>query len=583
MRWAQLRTILWLRWRLTRNQWSRRGGLDAAITMLAVALGGAVGVLGGLGGLAAGALALAKTPPEAMLGVWDAIVLAFLFFWMIGIVSDIQRSETVDVGRMLHLPISLKGIFLINYLVSHFNLIIILFVPGMVGLALGLTLGKGVSMIWLLPLVLGCIFMITAWTYYLRGWLVTLMVNKRRRRAVIAGITMTFILVCQLPNLFMHVVHDRDRPRSEVNAPPRPDAPTTTEPEAPNKREIPQMILLAHKVVPFLWVGNGALSLAQGNLWPAVLGAAGAFGLGALGLGRAYRATVRFYQGLATGGRTARRRKRPKPVVARRSHFVEKTVPGVPPEAGALALASLRSLTRATEVKMALATNFIMLLFFGGMVLFKRSASVSDGIKPFIAAGAVTFMFFGMSTLMFNQFGFDRAGFRTFVLSPAPRERILLGKNLGILPIVVGTGSILLVLARWAVGIPWLVVLAASLQLGSAFFLLSMVGNLMSVLVPYRIAPGSLKPTKVPAVTTLCIVLSHMLFPTAVAPIFLPALSGLLCAQARWLPAAPVNVVLSAAMLVLLAFLYRLTLPGLGRLLQRRETKVLDVVTQEIE
>jgi hypothetical protein len=258
-------------------------------------------------------------------------------------------------------------------------------------------------------------------------------------------------------------------------------------------------------------------------------------------------------------------------------------VPGVPAEAGALALASLRSLTRATEVKMALATNFIMLLFFGGMVLFKRSTSVSEGIKPFIATGAVTFMFFGMSTLMFNQFGFDRAGFRTFVLSPAPRERILLGKNLGILPIVAGIGLILLVLAKLAVGIPPLVVLAASLQLGSAFFLLSMVGNLMSVLVPYRIAPGSLKPTKVPALTTLFIVLSHMLFPTAAAPIFLPALSGLLCAQARWLPAAPVNVVLSAAMLVLLAFLYRLTLPGLGRLLQRRETKILDVVTQEIE
>jgi hypothetical protein len=343
------------------------------------------------------------------------------------------------------------------------------------------------------------------------------------------------------------------------------------------------MILLAHRVVPFLWAGNGAMSLAQGRPMPAVLGAIGAFGLGALGLGRAYRATVRFYQGRATGGRIARKRKKPKPAVAIRSNFLEKTVPAVPPEAGAMALASLRSLTRATEVKMALATNFIMLLFFGGMVIFKRSTRLPEAIKPFIATGAVTFMFFGMSTLMFNQFGFDRAGFRTFVLSPAPRERILLGKNLGVLPIVAGIGSILLVLAKFAVGIPWLVVLAASLQLGSAFFLLSMVGNLMSALVPYRIAPGSLKPTKVPAVTTFFIVLSHMLFPAAVAPVFLPALSGLLCAQARWLPAAPVNLVLSATMLVLSACLYRLTLPGLGRLLQRRETKILDVVTQEIE
>ena len=40
----------------------------------------------------------------------------------------------------------------------------------------------------LLPLVLGFVFMVTAWTYCVRGWLAALMVNKRRRRAIVEPI-----------------------------------------------------------------------------------------------------------------------------------------------------------------------------------------------------------------------------------------------------------------------------------------------------------------------------------------------------------------------------------------------------------
>ena len=45
MNWEQLKTVLWLRWRLTRNQWARSGGLGAAIAVL-VGLGAFV--LGGI-------------------------------------------------------------------------------------------------------------------------------------------------------------------------------------------------------------------------------------------------------------------------------------------------------------------------------------------------------------------------------------------------------------------------------------------------------------------------------------------------------------------------------------------------------
>ena len=394
MDWSQLGTILWLRWRLSRNQWCRGGKLNALLTTIAVGIGLAIGAAGGLGGVLAGTFALAKASPLVMLAVWDGIVAAFLFFWMIGIVTEIQRSETIDIGRMLHLPISLRGIFLVNYLASHLTLSIILFLPAMLGLCLGLILGGEWSMIWMFPLVLGLAFMVTAWTYCLRGWLVTLMVNKRRRRAIIAGITFTFVLLSQLPNLLGNFLHDpeRHRPRPAISAPP--DGQTATRPVGGDKVRLPPTVLAAHKYVPFLWVGNGAMSLAAGNVWPAVLGAAGAFGIGGLGLRRAYRTTLRFYQGQArrpSGGQAASKKSAQRPKAAKVTAgrtLLERRLPGVPDEAAALGLAFLRSMMRAPEVKMALATNFAMLLIFGAMILLRRSAALGDPVKPFILTGA---------------------------------------------------------------------------------------------------------------------------------------------------------------------------------------------------
>jgi hypothetical protein len=524
-----------------------------------------------------------------MLAVWDGIVAAFLFFWMIGIVTEIQRSETIDISRMLHLPISLRDIFLVNYLASHLTLSIILFLPAMLGLCLGLILGGRWSMIWMFPLVLGLAFMVTAWTYCLRGWLVTLMVNKRRRRAIIAGITFTFVLLSQLPNLLGNFLHDpeRHRPRPAISAPP--DGQTATRPVGGDKVRLPPTVLAAHKYVPFLWVGNGAMSLAAGNVWPAVLGAAGAFGIGGLGLRRAYRTTLRFYQGQArrpSGGQAASKKSAQRPKAAKVTAgrtLLERTLPGVPDEAAALGLAFLRSMMRAPEVKMALATNFAMLLIFGAMILLRRSAALGDPVKPFILTGALVFTFLGMSQLMFNQFGFDRGGFRQLVLLPVPRKWILMGKNLAFLPIALGMGLIILVLATLALRISLMVFLAAGFQLAAAFLIVSLGGNLLSVLVPHHVAAGSLKRTKTSAMTTVQIFVSRLLFPAVMMPLFIPPLLGLLLSHLDWLPAALVNLLLSAVLSGLLALLYRLSLAPLGELLQQRERQILQVVTEEVE
>ena len=196
---------------------------------------------------------------------------------------------------------------------------------------------------------------------------------------------------------------------------------------------------------------------------------------------------------------------------------------------------------------------------------------------------AIVFMCLGLSQLMFNLFGFDRGGFRQLVLLPTPRKQILLGKNLAFLPVAIGIGAIFLLIVKIATGISFVIVIASGLQLLAAFLLLSMAGNLISVLVPYRIAAGSLKPTKCSTKTNVLIFLSRMFFPLFVAPIFFPPVMGLLWSHLDWLPAAPTNLLVSAVLLALLVFFYRLSLNPLGSLLQQREKEILQIVTQEVE
>lgn len=582
MNWSQLRTIIWLRWRLSRNQWSRGGKINAILTIIIAFIGLGIGFIGCIAGLLLGIFALAKASPQVMLVVWDLIFGVFLFFWLAGIVSEIQRSETIDIGRLLHLPISLRNIFMVNYLASHLTFSIILFLPAMLGLSLGLILGGRGFMILMFPLTLGVVFMITAWTYCLRGWLVTLMMNKRRRRAIIAGVTFAFILLSQLPYIMSNIMHNRERHKPKATESLQTEQKTPDESRDRDKITLPNELLVAHKVVPFLWVGNGAMSLATGNVWPAVLGAVGGFLLGGLGLRRAYRSTIRFYQGQATGKKSKRKPKAEK-LAGDGKNLIEKQIPWIPEEAAASALAFFRCLMRAPEVKMMLGTNFIMLLIFGTMIFVRRSAKISDNFRPFIATGAVVFMFLSLSQLMYNLFGFDRGGFRQLVLLPTPRKQILLGKNLAFLPVAAGIGAIFLLIVKLAMGISLVIVIAAGLQLLAAFLLLSMVGNLISVLVPYRVAAGSLKPTKSSTKTGFLIFISRMFFPMIMAPIFIPPAIGLLFSKVGWLPAAPVNLLFSTVLLAILAFFYRLSLGPIGELLQRREKQILEVVTKEVE
>ena len=116
-----------------------------------------------------------------------------------------------------------------------------------------------------------------------------------------------------------------------------------------------------------------------------------------------------------------------------------------------------------------------------------------------------------------------------------------------------------------------------------AFLLVCTLGNLASILAPFRIAPGSLKPTKMPFKSNLLILVLHLLFPMVMAPILVPPGLAWVGARLGWLPAGPVNLLLSLGLTGVIAWGYWASLDGLGELLSRREKEILAVLTQEVE
>jgi hypothetical protein len=586
MNWQQLQAILWLRFRLSYNQLSRGNPLNAVVSMLSVIAGLGLAVVATVGGFTLGWTYLATASPRSVLLALDAFALVFLFAWTIGLLVELQKSETLDMSRMLHLPVSLRQLFLLNYAASLLTPSMVITAPALVAMALGASVGGRPGFLVLIPLGLGFLLMISAWTACLRGWLASLMVNARRRRSIVATFTLLMVILAQGPNLYLNVFRrhaaqagHRRHGGTDWDAAEWVDGPTGT---------------LVHQVVPIFWLGAGARGVAEGSVLPGLAGATGCGLLGYLGLRRAYRGALRFYTGATTGvGSKSGSKVPPAPAPAANgtpaaapspgTHWMERTLPGVPDDASALALACLRSLLRAPETRLLLLSPLFALGFVVLMISQAGRQSMPPELTLLIPTIVMTLLFLSSMQLLTNQFGFDRSGFRTMLLLPTPRDRILLGKNLSFAPLILGPGLVLLAVLPLFITVQVTAWIAAVLQLGALFLILCTLGNVCSIMLPFRVNPGSLKPTKQPAMTMFLVALLHMVFPLICLPVYIPPVAQLLLLRFRPALHLPVSLMLSIPLLAVAVAGYALSLRPLARWLQAREKQVLMAVTQEVE
>ena len=613
MNWQHFQAFVWLRWRMMVNQWRRAGAFNAVL-MMVIAVGAVVVAVPLLiGSFALGVYAIPKGTPMHLLYVWDGLIVAFFFTWMIGLITELQRSEPLSLSKFLHLPVSVKSAFLINYFSSLLRLSLIFFVPMMLGYSLALVFVKGAMLLPVLPALAAFLLMVTALTYQFQGWLSSLMSNPRRRRLVVVAVTVIFVLGAQLPSLLSSNVapfltsqaeqlRQLTKEMDELNRAFQAnevdgkeftrrlkelvdhDELATKQADSELPEQVEGSALLANLVLPIGWLPLGVKGAAEGRLIPALLGILGMTLIGSASLWRAYRTTVGVYQGQATarGSQPSSRvASTPAGLGKTRTLLLERRIPGLSEPVTAIALGGLRSLLCSPEAKMMLLSPLIMAVIFGTMLL-RRSGlqNVSDWIRPLFGVGAMFVVLFGVLQLMSNQFGFDRGGFRIFVLSAASRRDILLGKNLAFAPFVAGMGLVLLVAVQ--VFVPMRVdhFLAMFPQFVSMFLLFCLLTNLLSIYAPIYITAGALRHSK----PKMSVVLSQLLtfvilFPLTQVLTLLPLGIEVLIKSQGWIPQVPVYLILSLLQCALVVLIYRLLLSWQGGLFQSREQQIVEIVT----
>jgi ABC-2 type transport system permease protein len=609
----QFRTILWLRWRLSVNRARRGGTFNLVLTSILLA-GAAIASIGlFLTALVVGTFLLPKASSEVILFLWDGVVAAYLFCWLIELTVELQRGELLSLEKLLHLPASLFDVFLLNYVGSWISITHLLFLPGMVGLALAMVLAKGWGAIVILPALAGFLLLMTAIAYQVRGWLATLMSNPRRRRTVVAVITLTIVLVAQLPNLTINLgIRPWEHGKVTAEEQSRFDAldaelragklsadehaKRTSELHtqralrlvADSEARFEQVTRIARTVnacLPVGWLPLGADAATRGNPWPSLLGAAGAGLLAAISLRRAYRTTIRH---VTQGGAAAVARPAKAKTAAHRRNrasvpWVERRLPWTSEQTAAVAWAQFQSYARATEVRLLLITPVIILVVLGAMLYFGGGSKMPAAVRPLVALGAVGMMYLPLIQLYCNQFGFDRAGFRTFVLSGVPRTRVLLGKNLALAPLSLTPALVGVIAVQWLAPMPLGQCAASVLQLPIVFLAFCMVGNLASILAPFPVAGGTMKPATGMSSKALFNALFGLTMPLTLAPSLAPLALELLLDHFEIGPRLPLYFLGTLVELLLLVWLYRAALGAIGRLLQRREVRILDAVTVGIE
>jgi ABC-2 type transport system permease protein len=583
---THLKAFLWLRWRLTVNQFKRGGGAGMILTAILAALiaGGAVLTL--IVGIIVGLFPLKAAPARAVMFVWDGAIAAFVVLWFAGLIAELQRTDAISLDRFLHLPVSPSGAFVINFIGSSLSLAMVLILPAMSGLAIGLVLSRGLGMLVLFPLVAAFFLMMTALAYQFRGWLASLMANPRRRRTVIAVVPAVFFLLVQLPNLWNTMGPDAEARREARRRPA----------QTRNVEETYGTARLLNMVVPPGWLAYGAESAANGQVWPAWAGVFGMAFIGTISMRRAYGTTLRLYKGDFSRGRrqsvgralssgsaaSAKAAGPPSKSVGRAllgppKSMIGARLPWISEGASAVSMATLRSWTRATEMKMALLTPIFMVVIFGRM--FTRAGDASELMRPLTTSGMAAFiMIFAMLGPMGNQFGYDRAGFRAFVLSPTPRRDLLLGKNLAALPFALAMMIVVVGLSQWFKPMRIDHFAGVLFQLIPMYLVFCLACNLLSVASPITLKPGSGMPVPHQGVRSFGPLLLMVVSPFAIGLTLMPWAAEALFYYLNWFQWFPAYLVLGAIQGVVIVLLYRWLLDWQGGLLQRRERTILEIV-----
>jgi ABC-type multidrug transport system permease subunit len=555
---SQLLTLVWLKWRLLRN--SLRSS-KAVVNKIASVLGMLLALIFSLGvSLVLGVVAYFISQPDAWARFLNrsanydipaAASAEFIFFSIFGFLYlmwatlplSIGGGKQFDAGKMLMYPITLRKLFLVDFVSELTTLHSVIALPAILAVAIGTGLGTGNLAIALLAAAPVALFGIS-----LSKWLSTIMGSLLRRRRARAETVVALIgavaglggaMAGQLaPILFRHA----ESLRSLRWTPPGAAA------------------------VLFMSVGTTerfAYGLAFVTL----------FVYSVALIGGTYLIARR-----AALGIEGRRKRKAETETRTEPAYTGWKLPLLPEDLSAVVEKEWRYASRNAQMRM-MALAPLLLIVIRAINTRRMDMSVSRGANPsdflaygsdLLAAGGVLYVFLVLAGVSCNAFAFEEGGMRTLILSPIDRRKILLGKNIATLCVAVVFAAILLTFNAVVfrdVTLKNLLFVALSFIIFAA--LMSTIGNWLSIRFPKRMVFG--KRMNVSGVAGL------LLIPIVIVL----GIGPLLATVAGYLTR---NLLIEYGALALMALvslgIYALVLGFHGRSLARREIEILEAVRE---
>lgn len=553
---------------LLRRRWHRLGptmkSLGALLVTISVVVAGGAFLLA----LSLGIFLLPNASPVGVLWAWDGVLLAFLFFRVWGIVTDLRVDDVLSMQNFLHLPLVPSDVFILNVVALHLQPSPLIFGAALLGLSLASIIALGPGHAILLPLALASFWCVIALTRQLQTFLAALMVNKRRRGTIVAVSFLVGMLLIQAPNIYMQVDYWGDRDR------PKPREQVSSEPLDPG--EASQWLVVTNLALPPGWLAYGAYQAIQDRYWPAAAGTLGLLAIVGWSLRRSYRSVLRVYR---FAGRAGRGRSEPGSGPRSRQRPIAGAYWGsFPAVAATVGRASLRQWIRSPQGKQALLGPILILLLAALAALRFEGAAKA---QPYLTLGLAT-LCSSPTAFASNVFGWDRGGFRVLLATDPPRHLVLLGKNLGLVPISLGPGIAVLVGLQLLWPQPATHFLACILQLIVFCLVLFMIGNHFSITAPWAASFMTLKQRGEAVASNLGVFLTGAF---AVGMIMLATMGLLalepLVADAGW----PIPLYLIASILEFgwVAALYRRVLLQQAETLPAQEERILEAITTPVD
>ena len=555
---SQLATLIWLKWTLFRNSLrSSKAVANRLATVLVMLAAFALALLIALGlGVAAYTLtapdinfaahqSLDSSPthdalPSAEFIFFSILTMCYLLWATLPL--SMGSSRQFDPGNLLLYPISLRKLFAVDFVSEVASLQSVFAIPALIGLGVGAGLAHenlaGGIAIAVVAVAFG--LALSKWISTSVGSLVRKKQTRGETLLALIGVGAGLVgaLFGQIaPVLFRHA-----------------------------------------DWIPLLrWTPPGAVAYSLTTGPGKGHAAAFTLALGGVSLCAAALIAITYWlsrRAIVGGGR--RRRVRAKLDKPANETYTGWDLPLMSPALSAVVEKELRYVMRNAQVRMM---TFMPLILIMIRLINRRSferVGRGDGFgtdfssygEGLLATGGVLYVFLILAGLFCNQFAFESAGMRTFVLSPERRKTILLGKNiaLAVVALIFSAGLLIvneLVFHDLTPGALLFVVLSFFTFLP----LMAMMGNWFSMRFAKRMTFG--KRSNVSGVVGLLLI--PMIFLLALPP--LAATAAGVIAQSLL-----IEYVTLAFLAVLSLGFYLLVIDSQGESLQRRELELLETV-----